>query len=654
MESSRRAVEAYRRTRLIDGVTTDDDKVAPVYKLDEISSVLRSAPHDVVHEMVEYVFKRLEHKSPLVKQKTLRFIKFEVGKSGIEFKREIQRQSAAIRQLFHYQGQPDSLRGDSLNKAVRETAREAITAMFASDEKPPALEETGRRIEGFGNTNFDSRASQEKKTLLSEVVDIGTASIKQGLTMISSHYGHFGSSNGTKSKSSSGSYEAPNLRRSVSERDNFKYRDNHRDSYSYSESRDTYRETYRGGASEEMSYEQPDSPKSAADEKTEDANGLTQEEKLLDTVTGVGGVRLQPSREAIQSFLLAAQVLNPQRLHQAFEQKLQVHSWQVRLKTLCFLEAVLRQRAVKPFGDVSQRFEANHASVIDCMDSPQSSLREKANKVLGLLQTETEEGSQVSNDARSRQPKRTERVEMPDLIDTNDDDSSTHQKDEVDILSSLTEASPVQGDLLGDGLHENTETNGTSSLFEGLSIAEEPSKKPASATNISDLLGSLDTGTPSFQQQSNLDPGFGQDFSGLMGLEPQPQQQQQQQGLSRAPPSFVSPSIPGGAEFIMAKFDAARRFAPQAQAHYPGTAPPLYGFGQAPPAQQHSFQQQQDFSGGFGMGFGSQGASFASDAFDFSSHPYSSASASLPRMEETTKAFDFISDHMSAARTTKK
>ncbi|EFJ17215.1 hypothetical protein SELMODRAFT_114993, partial [Selaginella moellendorffii] len=133
MESSRRAVEAYRRTRLIDGVTTDDDKVAPVYKLDEISSVLRSAPHDVVHEMVEYVFKRLEHKSPLVKQKTLRFIKFEVGKSGIEFKREIQRQSAAIRQLFHYQGQPDSLRGDSLNKAVRETAREAITAMFASD-----------------------------------------------------------------------------------------------------------------------------------------------------------------------------------------------------------------------------------------------------------------------------------------------------------------------------------------------------------------------------------------------------------------------------------------------------------------------------------------------------------------------------------------
>ena len=57
-------------------------------------------------------------------------IKYAVGKSGAEFRREMQRHSVAIRQLLHYKGQPDPLKGDALNKAVRDTANEAVSAMF--------------------------------------------------------------------------------------------------------------------------------------------------------------------------------------------------------------------------------------------------------------------------------------------------------------------------------------------------------------------------------------------------------------------------------------------------------------------------------------------------------------------------------------------
>ncbi|KAL5055288.1 hypothetical protein RYX36_035970 [Vicia faba] len=49
------------------------------------------------------------------------------GKSGAEFRREMQRHSVAIRQLLHYKGQPDPLKGD--DKAVRDTANEGHSLM---------------------------------------------------------------------------------------------------------------------------------------------------------------------------------------------------------------------------------------------------------------------------------------------------------------------------------------------------------------------------------------------------------------------------------------------------------------------------------------------------------------------------------------------
>ena len=69
MDQSRRAVESYWRSRMVDGVTADDDKVAPVYKLEEICELLRASDASVVRELAEFVLKRLDSKSPLVKQK---------------------------------------------------------------------------------------------------------------------------------------------------------------------------------------------------------------------------------------------------------------------------------------------------------------------------------------------------------------------------------------------------------------------------------------------------------------------------------------------------------------------------------------------------------------------------------------------------------
>ena len=56
---------------------------------------------------------------------------------------------------------------------------------------------------------------------------------------------------------------------------------------------------------------------------------VSQEDRLVDVITTPGGVRLQPSREAVQNFLTAAVKLDGDRLGYALQSKLQAHAWQV-------------------------------------------------------------------------------------------------------------------------------------------------------------------------------------------------------------------------------------------------------------------------------------------------------------------------------------
>ena len=69
MQQGLRAVEAYRRTLLVDGVTSDSETIAPVYKLEELCTLMRTSSLDIVRELLDRILKRLDHRSPVVKQK---------------------------------------------------------------------------------------------------------------------------------------------------------------------------------------------------------------------------------------------------------------------------------------------------------------------------------------------------------------------------------------------------------------------------------------------------------------------------------------------------------------------------------------------------------------------------------------------------------
>ncbi|KDP37271.1 hypothetical protein JCGZ_06327 [Jatropha curcas] len=446
MDSSRRAVESYWRSKMIDAATSDEDKVAPVYKLEEICELLRSSHVSIVKEVSEFILKRLEHKSPIVKQKTLRLIKYAVGKSGVEFRREMQRHSAAVRQLFHYRGQSDPLKGDALNKAVRDTAHEAISAIFSEENKPATTtEDLTKRIQGFGNTNFEM-PSEDRKSFLSEVVGIGSASIKQGLSNFTQNH--------SLRKNDNGNYRSPNLRRSLT------IESDHSDKYEPVQLRNETQGTY--GISKSVASGPWDQDTGASNAQVTNGDSgsshtasKTREERLLETIVTSGGVRLQPTRDAIQVFLVEAAKLDAVALSHALESKLQSPMWQVRMKAVCVLESILRKKEDENFAFVASFFSENKDIVIKCSESPQSSLREKSLKVLSLLGGEQGNGLMGSSEKSIKAE--TTFAQMPDLIDTGDSgdlfetDYSANNPSEQKMTNLTSTASPLIDDLFGDG-----------------------------------------------------------------------------------------------------------------------------------------------------------------------------------------------------------
>ncbi|XP_071914810.1 protein MODIFIED TRANSPORT TO THE VACUOLE 1-like isoform X2 [Coffea arabica] len=639
MDQSRRAVESYWRSRMIDGATSDEDKVTPVYKLEEICELLRSSHIGIVKEVSEFILKRLQHKSPVVKQKALRLIKYAVGKSGAEFRREMQRNSVAVRQLIHYKGQPDPLKGDALNKAVRETAQEALSALFASeDSKPLPTESLGSRIQGFGNTNFEM-ATEDKKSFLTEVVNIGSSTIKQGFSSLTQ--------SPSLKKNDTGTYRSPNLRRSLTTETDFE--DRYEGVRSHSESQNTSRLSSNAGSgnwSQDVRSSQLDTINADSSPSYE----KTHEHRLLETIVTSGGVRLQPTRDAIQIFLVEASKLDALALCHALESKLQSPLWQV----LCLLDG--EQTGGLGHQEKPLKAEATAVQMPDLIDTGD------ADDLFGTDDsTKIQNASSTTNISTSSTP----------LIDNlfgegmgtdfgvseqkNDDDpfvdvsfhNSSNKEHEADIFSGMAldssriaethvavnEIRPELLDIFGpnsevsqvidipnkdvndimstlsiSGINSaNVKQNGTS--WGGQDSTVNPSHQ-VSSDAFNSILASQTTGT-------NSDPMF------ALGATPY-----------NMPPGFVmNPS-----------------FTPQ-QINYTAMASLLAQ--QQLLASMSNFQQLEKLQPNPGAGSNGSYSSPLPDIFN-PAVPNQPTSMMSTSKKEETKAFDFISDHVAAARDQKR
>ncbi|KAI3995504.1 hypothetical protein MKX01_007306 [Papaver californicum] len=709
MDTSRRAVESYWRSRMIDGATSDEDKVTPVYKLEEICELLRSSHVSIVKEVSDFILKRLDHKSPIVKQKALRLIKYGVGKSGVEFRREMQRHSVAVRQLLHYKGQPDPLKGDALNKSVRETAQEAISAIFAGeDSKPAPAEDLNRRIEGFGNTNYEisssSSSSDDRKSFFSEVVGIGSASIKQGLSQIAAAH--------SLKKNDNGSYRSPNLRRSLTtERDHDRYGSAERQNESRSSSSPAISINATTGTwGQETRVNMSETTNGVSGSGF--SGSKTREERLLETIVTSGGVRLQPTRDALQVFLAEALKLDAVALSHALESKLQSHLWQVRMKAVCVLESIIRKRDDEHFAIVASYFGENRDSVVQCSESPQASLREKASKVLSILDGDQATGLRNYSENESHVKVGTTAVQMPDLLDTgapddfygNEDFTQTQNDNLAHTVSATAPITDLFGDSLITGLstteqkteddpfadvsfHTNEEKEQTDDLFSGLTIDNKDNTDDCdifTSKNNSrpELVDIFSSSSESFLHEQTVGKDMNDLMADLTVNSTAPEMKQQGINFSDL---RTQQNQPISNDVLNGMFGSQMNVNPNAtfpSGTMPYSMPPNMMFNPAFASQQmnygvmgsflaqqqllatmSNFQQLGNFNalGGSGnlghLPGNNQEGGYSSPLPDIFNPalPAQNHSATLNNSKkEETKAFDFISDHLSAARDPKR
>lgn len=682
---------------MIEAATSDEDKVTPVYKLEEICELLRSSHVSIVKEVSEFILKRLQHKSPVVKQKALRVIKYAVGKSGSEFRREMQRNSVSVRQLVHYKGHPDPLKGDALNKAVRETAQEALSALFASEEsKPSATESLGGRIQGFGNTNFEP--SDDRKSFISEVVNIGSNTIKQGLSNLTN--------SSSLNRNETGTYRGPNLRRSLTNESDFA--DRYEGVGSLGETQNSSRFQKNAGSvnrGQDLRTSHLEGP---------EGNGSTsysekaREARLLETIVTSGGVRLQPSREALHVFIMEASKLDVLALCHALESKLLSPLWQVRMKAVCVLEAMLRKNDDVHFSIVGQYFSENMDAVVKCSESPQASLRDKSHKVLSLL-----DGGQTGGPSRQERPANSDatNIQMPNLIDTGDADDLFGTEETVKSSNNQsmshpsTSAAPFVDDFFSGSLntdvntieqtndddpfadvsfHNNSNKEHEADIFSGMTLDKSGGVEPSSASkpdgseifdifgsksdvsqgvdnskrDVNDMMASLsimsENGSMASQNRNSegaLSPNLFPESPVNMG----------NQAPSNVLNSIFAPQSAGMNANPVLPYGAMPYTLPPGLVFNPSFAPQLMnynGFGTLLGQQQllatiNNFQQLGNLhpdSAGSNGGYSSP----LPDIFTPGVPNQTSTSMIHTAKKEETRAFDFISDHLAAARDPKR
>ena len=111
--------------------------------------MLKTLTGEQIEDTAEHLATRVQHRSPNVKLKALRCVKW-LCQRGNEprFRRAMTKRSGPVRTCVSHTGRPDPQRGDAPHKAVRDMAKETLEALFANDGSGGG---GGGRMEGFGS-----------------------------------------------------------------------------------------------------------------------------------------------------------------------------------------------------------------------------------------------------------------------------------------------------------------------------------------------------------------------------------------------------------------------------------------------------------------------------------------------------------------------
>lgn len=378
--------------------------------------------------------------------------------------------SKPVRELVHFRGTPDPLRGDSLNQKVRDTARETAEALAdqSSQRDMNTVRAPARgRIEGFGSgTGMNhavslgddqqhnskghmegfgrdgQRAYEEKRP---STLSSGLSSIKEwGAGLRSSQISKWKTGSSLTGQSYS---DEPSVGTS--------YRPNIEDARI--------------------------APVSSAQSGTA-ADGLV-EKQMVESICATGGVRLEPTPEVTGRFNNSMKSLDPTGVIfvlEALDIKLTSESPTVAYRALYAIE-----QSIHPSGKYKDMFCEHYVEYPDLIlqhrNSGNASLQEQSKRVAVAL------GLEPGATASGSRPNPPNEGEVGDLLgDFGADQSAERMENPVSDLLSLDV--PVNEPQLKP-------TASRESVTSVLKTSEQPSVPPSH--EIADLLGQLTTERPS-------------------------------------------------------------------------------------------------------------------------------------------------------------
>ena len=284
---------------------------------------------DQVDDCAEYLSKRCESKSIVVKSKALRAIKTFCVKAPATFRSKMQRHSVVVRACTSHTGAPHPLRGDAPHKQVRDLANEAVRAIFdaRSDNDAPTDGSVGRPLSGHPQPVASSSSGKNPN-------EAGAGSIIGDANALSSE--------GTpRLRKTTGTWGGEERREGFGLRDEYANRSDREESASFRAS-DPERFRLSAAAPSSDAFEPLSASVSSTTSSARKSAALTaesrgetftaaaknvfrlegsEEGRRVDAACARGGVKLAPSAEVLKEFTNACEGLRPEGVAAALAAK---------------------------------------------------------------------------------------------------------------------------------------------------------------------------------------------------------------------------------------------------------------------------------------------------------------------------------------------
>ncbi|KAL9650361.1 hypothetical protein ABK040_016428 [Willaertia magna] len=426
--------------KILTKATADSEDPTPGWMYHNIASMTKKSPQ-TCEEVVNWLLKRLSHKSLNVKKKVLLLIKSVAHQGDAEFARALVKRSEEIKQYSNFRGPKDDLHGDALNQAIRSAASQAMEAIFERSENRSNLAnrfETASNNDNYaghigtysGISNQDKSGEDDPYTQANSEDNrfnrpyggggIGSNNYKGGGIGSNSFAGigsnSFGSNNNNIptseriGKMGGGGIYGPGAKTQQETKGYLDYVKNiipfggSNKNYG-AELKEQYPEFINGeDYNKEGTYAPPSgvftpptfvndtkpiSKGSSRDlwktDNTENIKGDSSgayETKVVNDFTAVGGVRkATPTRMECSEFAQKCTSLNVELVAQLLDQKLDDNDWQVRLKALCGVEALIKANTPK----IVEYFSENFENIAKQSDAVHESIRVEVDKILKHL-----------------------------------------------------------------------------------------------------------------------------------------------------------------------------------------------------------------------------------------------------------------------------